>query len=438
MVRPAEQLMIAFDGGGAGEGEFSWGQREWWDAMSLEGSWWPMGGVTPLPTGMTLDQVADAIQYQLNRYPTLRTRVRHAPGARRPTQVVHAYGKFALDVIDAEDADPVEAAEQLRRRYTTTELDYAADWPLRIGVLLGRGKPSHIVSLVCHLSVDAQGMALMIAETVSRTAAPVAGLSPLDQATWQRSPAGRRQNAAALRYWEAVLRAIPPRRWEDPRPGPRYWHGEFDTYRLLPAVRAIAERTGIGTSTVLTTLYAVALHDLTDVNPVMVRPMVDNRFRPGLAGVVCTVAQDGVCLLDVADVPFDQALRRAARSVLSAQKHAYADPWGIAELTARIQHERGHELDPGAFINDRRDIGIFAPTSPAAHGDPASPAPSTFRWIDHQHTPLSKPLSLEIDDIPGALRLTMHIDTHMIIPTVAEALVRRIEDTALAVAVSSS
>src|SRR5258708_7600169 len=82
---------------------------------------------------------------------------------------------------------------------------------------------------------------------------------------------GRRQNAAALRYWENLIRQIPLRRI--PAPGDaqrqRRWCAEFTSPALRLGLREIADRTNADSSTVLMALYAVALARITGVNPVV-------------------------------------------------------------------------------------------------------------------------------------------------------------------------
>ena len=67
-----------------------------------------------------------------------------------------------------------------------------------------------------------------------------------------------------------------------------------------------------------------------DGRPAVIRPMVDNRFRRGLGDVVAMVAQHGICVADVADVPFDEALRRTGIAAMLAYKWAYHDPTAVA------------------------------------------------------------------------------------------------------------
>lgn len=448
MTSAQERIMVAFAGDGAGEGELSWGQKENWATITALQDWFPLGGVTQLPADMTVEIILDTLRYIMARYPSLRTRLRFDEG--RPIQVVHASGEFPVELVDAGDTDPAKVAETLAEHYRGTALDFTAEWPLRMAAIVSHGRPTHMVGLISHLAADAAGLGVMMREMATMDPATAAGLPPLAQVAWQQSPAGRRHNAAAMRYWAEVFRAIGPDRFNEhpdttttttTRTRPRYWHGEFDSPALLPAVRSIAKASGQGTSTIFLTLLAVALHQVNGINPVVIRPIVGNRFRPGLSDVVCTVAQAGICVLDVADVPFDVALQRAQRSVISAYKYAYFDHEDMAALRARIEAERGVTFDTGLFINDRHDVGAVQAADRAAgrtvpapsHAAEDDPAQSTFRWVHGQDSPYER-LFVEIDDIPDGFRISLHLDSQAISLPSAEQLTRTMETIATAAA----
>ena len=246
---------------------------------------------------------------------------------------------------------------------------------------------------------------------------------------------GPRQNEAALRHWEGILRTVNPDRFAYPAEPvrPRYWLGEFRSPAMAPAVRVIADRTGLESSAVLLGIFAMALAPLTGINPVVVRPMVSNRFRSGLANVVCTAAQAGLCSLDVVGVPFDEALDRVRRSAMSAYKYGYFHPGDMARRRERIHAERGVEIDLGCFFNDRRgsrqlDTGP-APTAERVH---ALLAETTFGWLASQDAPSFEQLFVHIDDVPDMIAMTIQLDSHSLSPADGEALLRSMEAVAVA------
>jgi hypothetical protein len=438
MTGTSERMMVAFSGEGSGGSGLSWGQKEYWSAVVARRTWGPLGGVRPLPPGTTLDDVADELRYLMSRYQPLRTRLKFdAEG--RPGQVVFASGELPVELVDAGDTEPGSVADAVHDRCRDAGLDFAEEWPIRTAVVLADRRPTHLILLISHFAVDATGGAIMMAEAADRTDAPVPPLQPLAQAAWQQSPAGRRQNAAVMRYWEGILRLIEPRRFPERRgeeQKPRYWHGEFDSPGLYQAARTVAARSGLETSTVLLAAFAVAWRGIAGINPVVVRPIVSNRFRPGLREVVCTLAQGGLCVLDVTGPSFLETLGRVKKAELSAFKHAYFDHDDMVELRERISRERGVEIDTSCYYNDRRGPSRLrddAPVlTPRQIRDTA--APSTFKWILAQDAPEFEPLFVHIDDVPDTIRVTLHLDTRFVSAADGEALMYGMEQVALAAA----
>ncbi len=430
-MQAPERVVVRFEGDGAGEGPLSWGQTENWRAILRQDSWLPLGGVQPLAPDSTVDGVAGELRYLLSRFPSLRTRLRLAEGA-PPVQVVAGSGEITLEVYDAGDRDPGTVAREVHERYRDTDLDLTTEWPVRMAAVRSGGALTHLVALLSHIALDATGAAAMLAGVSTRDTTPLTGQQPLDQAEWQRSPSGRRHNAAALRYWEGILRALGPRRFPEPvvRTEPRYWQGEFTSPDLHRAVRAIVRRTGTDSSTVLLALYAAALGQVSGIDPVAIRPLVSNRFRAGLSDVVCTLVQAGLLMLQVAGTPFDELLRRTGRLALPAYKYAYFDPDDVADLMDRIAAERGAAVDIGCFYNDRRgpdrEHDLDAPEPPSAG--------SGLRWVSKQDAPAVEPLFVHVDDAPGTMRLTVQLDAGYLSPADGEAVLRAMESLATAAA----
>jgi hypothetical protein len=442
-LSPADRVLVDFAGHEAGIGELSWGQRDIWLAMARQGDWMPLGGTRPVEQGTTVQQVADELRYLMTRFPVLRTRLR--PGADgRAVQELFGSGEIALELFDAEDhADaydgPQTVAAAVEAQYRCTAFNFADHWPVRMALVRNHGVPTHLVAIICHLALDSVGAQVMLREVEARQSAPTTGMQPLEQARWQRSPAGERQNTAALRYWENLMRQIPPRRIplrRIPAPAgprrPRRWCAEFASPALRLAMRAIAQRTAADSSTVLLALYSVALARITGVNPVVTRPLVGNRFRAGLADVVCSAVQGGICALDIADVTVDQAVRRAQRATMAAYKHAYYDPERLQELIARVAGERGPDFEIGCFFNDRRvqsrQDPAEAPCTPRRLRDALTH--SAFRWSAKQDEDPDEVMFVHIDDLPDGVLLTICADTGYFGSTDIEALGRGMEAVA--------
>jgi hypothetical protein len=435
----SEQLPVAFEGPGAGSGPLSWGQIESWNAVRTLGHWMPIGGALPVKPGTTVQDVAGELCHHLSRHPSLRTLLRIPAGGGTPTQVVHGRGRAVLEVYEAGGADPCDVASAVAGRYRDTDLDFTAEYPIRMAVVQRDGVPTHVVALVSHFAADGAGAQVMLRDVAERPAAPVAGRQPLDQAQWQASPAGRRQNEAAQRHFEAILRTISPARFRTPASPrqPRFWRATFDSSALPLALRALTARTGADPSATLLAVFAMAVHATCGFDPVVVRPLVSNRFRPGLADVVCTAVQAGLCQVPVAGLPFEEVAGHARRAAMSAYKLAYFDQRDLFALVERIGAERGERLEIGCFLNDRRDpsAGAGGPTPTAAQIRAALPR-SAFDWVVRRDAPGFEPMILDVEDTPTGLRCTAHTDTAYISPTDTTVLLHHLERIAVAAALT--
>ncbi|RKE23364.1 condensation domain-containing protein [Streptomyces sp. TLI_171] len=428
----AERVTVEFAGPGAGVDELSWGMWEIWHAMVAQRSALPIGGRTALPAGSTVAGVAEELRYLMGRFPSMRTRLRF-DAAGHPTQQLFDSGRIGLEVYEAAGGAPEELAAEVEEQYRATPFDYAEQWPVRMAVVCDGGVPTHLVSVMHHLVADAAGGAIMLREVARRASGPVTGLQQLEQAAWQRSPAGRLQNERALRHWERILRAVPARRFP-PSAAPEtppHWTGELLSPALPIALRVIAERTGSDSRSVLLALYGVALRRLGGSGPVVVRPVVNNRFRAALGDVVCMVAQAGIAVLDVDGGTVDEAVGRAARAALAGYKYAYFHPEDLNALVARVSAERGEQVDVQCFFNDR---SAHRPEPVAEAELPrrlrAAQAMGEFRWVRRAELSMNV-LQVQFEDRPGGLLVEVLTDTRHFSAADAEALLRGIEAVAV-------
>jgi hypothetical protein len=124
-------------------------------------------------------------------------------------------------------------------------------------------------------------------------------------------------------------------------------------------------------------------------------------------------------VLDLAGVPFEEALRQTRRAAMTASKYAYCDPFQMEELIARLAEERGTPIDTNCFFNDRRNT----PRSESV----AAPSASVFRWTARQDDPFET-LMVHVNDAADTVQLAVFVDTHAWSPRDAETLVRRMEE----------
>lgn len=431
------RLLVDFEGGGAGVGWLSWGQRELWHMVEQRKTWVPIGTVRPLPAGTTVDDAVADLRFVMSRFPSMRTRLRFDPDGVK--QVVSASGQIPLEIVEAaDDDDPAAVADEVWHAYRSKDLDFVNDWPVRMAVIRHRGALTHRVWVMCHLVTDGTGARILVEELAARGAgAGPAAASPLEQARWQSSPAGQRQCEVALRYWERVLREVSLHRYpvRDQTPHPRYWEGQFDSPAAHLALSAISARTGVEIPSVLLTAFAVSLVRVTGINPVVVVLVVNNRFRRGLARTVSPIMQPGLCVIDVPDATVDEAVAYTRRRAITAYKYAYHDPPQREALLERVNQERGATVDLECSLNHIRINPRDQNAPPPTAGQVQAALPDTsFEWTEQQDDRPYNKLYVTVEDVLDTLRLTVDTDIHHLAPDAVEAFVRGIEEVAVAAA----
>jgi hypothetical protein len=434
-------IVVRFEGEGSGVDELAWGQWEILAAMLRQGTWLPVGGTVALPEGTTVDDMAGELRWHLTRHHAMRTRLRFdADGVR---QVVSDRGEITLEVVDADGADPADVAAGVERRFRETPFDYERDWPVRAAVVCQNGTPTHLVEILCHLVTDAFGGAALLADLAHRAPGtgealrPPPRMQPLDQVRWQRTPAGERQNAAALGPWERLLREIAPRRFRgpsDPR-RPRHWEAEFDSPAMHLAVPVIGARANTDSSNTLFALFAMSLARVTGINPVVAQVVVSNRFWPGMSDVVSPINQTTLCRVDAVGGTVDEVVVRARRAVLGAYRAGYYDRRRLDEMVARIAAERGDDLDIGCFFNDRRVNRTEEVRALTAGELREAQRHSWFRWARQRDEPFER-LFLHVEDVHDSVRLTICADTHHVSPAEMRACVQGMEKLSIEAALN--
>jgi hypothetical protein len=436
-VEVAERVRVPFTGEGGGVDALSWGQRSIWSEMVRAGNSLTMTAVRVLGPGATVDEVVDEYRFYLSRYQTMRTLLRFEPDG-RVLQVVEESGTAEIAIYDAGGRDPGEVAAEISTHHTVTPFDYEREWPMRMALVRRDGVPTHLVVTLSHHVADPASAMAMFTDLGSRDPATgepprPPGLQPLAQARLQRAPAARRQNEAALRYWEEQLRVIPPTMLplpDGPMPdrADRFWEADYVSPSLHLALGAVAARLGVNTRPVLYAAYAVALARTTGIDHVATTITVNNRFRPGLADAAGHMSQHGLCTLDVGDADdfgFDALVLRARRRLLLAQKHAYYAQDEVDELIARVGRERGVSFELLCLFNDRRGEDDPAGAVPREAEVPASSI--VWRWMPSLH----QRLMLHFNPSPDSVSVLVQADTAYLDRGTVELFLRRMENAAV-------
>jgi Condensation domain len=454
------EIRVGFHGDGDGAAELTWGQLEIWLAMQRTGQAINLSVMSPLASGTSLTELAAMLAFLVSRHPVLRTRLRFPadpPGQQHPRQVVAAAGEVPLHVADIGNGDdPAAAAEELRLRWELAWFDYENEFPVRMGVIRRPGALTHLVTCYSHLMVDGDAFntldedLLRLGRITEEATAPAQGLSQLDVARWQGSPAGQRQSDRAIQYWADSLARLPA--WRPSVPAcpqqPRFWELAVCSPAMALGMRLVAARTGASAGAVLLAAYAAASARVFGRDPSVAQVIVGNRFRRGFAGVVSQACQPGICVVDAADATFDTVVARARRALAGAVFHAYYDPLERAKLLDENAARRGQPPDIDWFINDRRGMAGLPDDDcrvPTEAGLTQVLAHTTLAW--NRKLPMfSGTLYIQADFGPmrdgrlsvaagrAAVYLEVWADTHHFILAQVEAFAREMEAVVVAAA----
>lgn len=374
-----DRTVVAFTGAQAGTEPLTWGQKAILRDMRESGNQFNMPGRIDLPAGSTVDEAAARLAGLMSRHAALRARLT-TDSAGRPCQDVAGSGRIDLDILTMpDDADPADAARLLADLWTEWPLarfDFTRDWPLRMAVVRHRGACLHLAWVLSHLAADGGGHMLLLGDLLADDRADGAARQArhpdvLDIARTEREPQSRQLSSRTMRYWESQLRDIPARTFAESArqrtqagasPGERYRQVRFRSPAAHLAMLAIARRTGTDASRVTLALIATAIARATGRRRLTIKVMVNNRFRPGFAEAIAPIAQNSVVTIDVADAAIDEVVARTRSGSLTAGMRAYYDPDELAEVTERLDGERGYPARVTCRVNDQRAMIMRADT----------------------------------------------------------------------------
>jgi hypothetical protein len=443
-----DRVVVRFAGAQACTVPLTWGQKAIFQDMQDSGNQFNMGGRLGLPEGSTVEDAAARLSGLMVRHAALRMRLR-TDSAGRLCQEVAGSGQVGLDILtipdDAERADVARYAADLMDTWPLTRFDFHRDWPLRMAVVRQRGACLHLVWVLSHLAADGGAHVLLLADLLANDTAGGTVSDPrhpdiLDVGRSEREPQLRQLSTRAMRYWESQLRDIPAQTFaESARPrgqaGPRYWQVRFRSPAAHLAMLAIARRTGTDVSRVTLAVIATAIGRATGVHPLTIKVMVNNRFRPGLADVIAPIAQNSVVTIDGADSTVDEVVARTRGASLTAGMRAYYDPDELAEVTARLDAERGYPATVTCRVNDQRAM-IMRAEEEDSLGEVTPEqvrqklAETSLTWLGRRDN-MHEQANILIENRPDVVSLHMMWDRWCLANGQVEALLRGVEEVAV-------
>ncbi|SCL34853.1 Condensation domain-containing protein [Micromonospora nigra] len=432
-----EKLINAeFRGGRTRTAPLTWAQQVMWRARARNPNnhvFMNLRRTVPVSPRVAAgpDAVARAVGALVGRHSSLRTRVRAS--ADGPVQEAAAAGVLPLLVLPGVD-DGAAAARAAATRLGDVAFDHADEWPLRVALVLVDGRVRQIVVVFSHSTVDAHAAEVVLRDLrlilLRGTVPHPAGPQSVDVALDQQGP-GRQRSDRAVAYWLRQFARLPSTPLTPVGPGltPLLRRGVLVSPAAERAARIVAARHRVSSSAVL--LAAMTALARRDHPPALcgMFPMAHNRFRVEYAQAVANLGQIGFCVVDLADRPtFADMLPRVWRGALDGYRHAGYEP---AALRGRFEAV-GHDFDtlflPYHYFNDVRLSGevVEKKTDATEKELRAELDKSEFSWTRGLER-ASWHLLAHVVDEPGALGITLTVDTRFVEPEAVEPFLRDLE-----------
>ena len=274
-----------------------------------------------------------------------------------PRQYLRTDGIYPPLVRDTTADALTEAADAAAAELAGTAFQLDREWPVRWALLRVDGLVEAVAVAASHVSLDGWSLELLLAELRTlvdgERALPAPGWQPLDQATYEASPAGQRRARQSLAYWQARLPAVPHRIFD----GPEQDGGTLPvvTWRMestavAAAAATLAQRTGASSSTVVLTAALLVQAALTGRDRAVVKLIAGNRNTPRQRQLATGIAQNALLVFDVGDGDVEDAVQRCYRDSTESYFHATYPPDALDDL---IMAE-GAQADLSVYFNDSR------------------------------------------------------------------------------------
>ena len=423
MADPGE-IRVAFAGGTAREGPPTVAQRNVLRSMrhqETDGHNFALSLVVPLPGGVRLAGVGEAVRRLVLRHESLRTSF---TGDGR--QCVAGDGELVVAVREDGSAHDVAAL------LTATRIDPSTPAPLRAAVVTVDGAPRHAVLALSHAAVDAASVEVLRHEFAALLRDPDAVLEPaawhpVDQAAVEQTDRSRVRLAQALDYWRDTLARVPQCMFAvPPEPVGRavYRAARLRSRALARAASVVAARTRTSRSAAVLAALSAIVGRYTGQPDCVVTAVAGNRLAPELRGYVGPLAQDALIAFPLGGASFDELVRRAFAASLRAYRHSRFDAvelWRVIEATG---HARGTSFARDFVFND---LSGYAP------GGSRSGADTEFAWLPAADLPAR--FVCYVNRLDGSdAELVLWADVRRITPARLELAARDVERVLLAAA----
>lgn len=425
--------LVNYSGGREGIQPSTWGQYSIWSEMRQIAPYHhrynvPVSVLYKKP--VKVSAALGAVHHALSVYESLRTRFRPAADGGLD-QVLHADIQIPVRLVNTSYfRDIAPEAMALRQSLADEPFDAAADWPVRIGLVVHNGLAYCLEAAVSHLSVDGQGVPALH-RTLAGSPPGEAWLQPIDEARFQRSPAGERINSAAEKYWRGVLQQAPREMFGQDRSGsraPDHQIAALTSPALPAAVDFLSKKMQIGSSAVLLAAFSLALSRVSGCQWCVMLVQSHNRSRAQLRHSVSTLAMPGLFLVKSDETAFPEMIRRTWPAVLAAYHFSYYDKRRIDQVRAAVERDRGGRIDLSCWLNDRRSAAAQAPPADLNAADIRRRLRLTrLDWLGSSEKHSDATVGMRIYDPPEAIKLEVIADAAALSRLQVEFILREIE-----------
>ena len=358
---PRERFSLTFTGLDGGDGELTWGQRFVWDilqSLAPANHYINIRLHVYLPTDATGERVRNALRELVREYEVLRTRFPVGPDGEPRQQCDHG-GELTVEFRETEPGRAQAAADEEADRLGGEPFRSEDEWPLRVCVILVRGRPRRAVFVFSHLAVDAWGCGVLRARFLDLLrddgAGPApAGWQPRARAEFERSAPVRAANDVTVAYWRRTLEAAPQTAFPVlPEAGeaPLFPGAALHSVALAAAVQALAARLRVGPAAVLIGTVAAIIGIRGDTGTVPLLLAAGNRVTPLDVAAVGTFYQAAPALIRLDSGSLVSVIRTAHKASTAAYLRGLSDPRDIARLIETVNTRRGVRIDLASVVN---------------------------------------------------------------------------------------
>jgi hypothetical protein len=353
-LAPMPSIPVEFTGQRAGEGPLTLSQLNiyTWLIEAPDVIYATLCVELPVPTVVSVDDVAEAAAALIARHESLRTT--YLPGE-QPRQRVAASGVQMLEVCSLGEGqwgprDRPAVAEALVRRLR--ESPDPVRRPVRVAVATAPDAGDRVIACAAgfsHLAVDQGAIEVLKRDFAGLLGDPARrpvgrpGHQPLDQAELEATPAEQRRADAALAYLQGQSHRVPRYLYALPsaRASGESLAVELSSVAAAMAVRQVAARTRISRSAIVLAAICAVVARRANYPELVLTLSSSDRFERHLADYVGTLAQSALATVEISGGSFDELVRHTWMRVLEASRHARYDNVKRDAMERLIEHERG-------------------------------------------------------------------------------------------------